>query len=523
MSEVFFVDLVEVAAGNWAIHVVTPQPPSECELGIDGVFAPLTDFCVASAGRFRALGGAGAVNSALLVVPGNSSTLQLRISGSHDVGRLELRGAAAMSSRRFAYKRIGGRVIAKTNPTTLTFSSGTRAAVLASLRWNTALAASVVKRALPARIFFYRVLAPLARVLHQRTWLISDSPNKAGDNGEALFRHLAAHPSPDVVPVFAIANAAERARLAEFGKVVDPASLPGKFAALGARVVASSQAGPYVIDPLGDHGVYRDLYPWRFVFLQHGVLFHDLSAVLGRYVKRIDLVVASGDAEARALASSYGYQPGQVALTGMPRMDRLENRAERVVLVAPTWRTNLAGVCADEFRSSQYCQFWNAFLSDRALLAGLREAGYRIEFLLHPSLANYTHEFSGNDVVTVSTPPHDYPGAFECCALLVTDYSSVAYDVAYLDKPVVYAQFDVEAFYEGQTYERGDDDTRETGFGPVAGTLEETRDAVLAMIGEDALPTLGDEFRARRDAAFAHVDRNNSARVVKSIRSMLSD
>ena len=57
------------------------------------------------------------------------------------------------------------------------------------------------------------------------------------------------------------------------------------------------------------------------------------------------------------------------------------------------------------------------------------------------------------------------------CALLVTDYSSVFFDVAFLRKPVVYYQFDEEEFRKYH-YQKGYFDFRRDGFGPVCTTQE---------------------------------------------------
>lgn len=51
---------------------------------------------------------------------------------------------------------------------------------------------------------------------------------------------------------------------------------------------------------------------------------------------------------------------------------------------------------------------------------------------------------------------------------MVTDYSSVAFDFAYMKKSLVYAQFDREAFFEGQTYDEGYFNYETDGFGPYA-------------------------------------------------------
>lgn len=514
----YFVDLCERVNSRWIIHVVFD--PGDHHVIINGERHDLATLTTEKIGPYRSLGGAGGRHSALLVLPPHTKTVRFADS---DVGRLELRGAARMSSRRFAYKSIGRHLAVKTDAHTLSFSSGPLSILRAAFRWNAAIGASILTRALPPRVVVYRTLAPLARLLHRQTWVISDSPNKAGDNGEALFRFLHLHPADGVTPIFAIADPHQRKILGAYGKTVDPTSFRGKLAYLGAPVIVSSQAGPYVTDALGDHGVYRGLVRSRFVFLQHGVLFHDLSAVIGRYLKRICLIVASGAGEAQALTKDYGFLPDQVALTGMPRMDRLADHRQRTILIAPTWRSCLAHVSSEEFRGSQYFRFWDAVLNDEGLLAALRDAGYHVEFLLHPSLTTFVGEFHGSDLVQISTPPHDYTGAFGRCALLVTDYSSVAYDVAYLDKPVIYAQFDYADFYDGQTYERGDDDTRTRGFGPVTSSLDGLRSAILGIISdaEGEFPSLDSQYRVRRDEAFTFRDQNNSSRVVQAIQQML--
>ena len=44
---------------------------------------------------------------------------------------------------------------------------------------------------------------------------------------------------------------------------------------------------------------------------------------------------------------------------------------------------------------------------------------------------------------------------FGRCAVLITDYSSVAFDMAYLNKALIYYQFDKEAFFSGtHTYQK---------------------------------------------------------------------
>ena len=63
---------------------------------------------------------------------------------------------------------------------------------------------------------------------------------------------------------------------------------------------------------------------------------------------------------------------------------------------------------------------------------------------------------------------------------MLTDYSSVAFDFAYLRKPIVYAHFDKEAFFSGEhSYTAGYFDYERDGFGEsdcVLGFLDAFRD-----------------------------------------------
>lgn len=48
-----------------------------------------------------------------------------------------------------------------------------------------------------------------------------------------------------------------------------------------------------------------------------------------------------------------------------------------------------------------------------------------------------------------------YRDAFAEGSMMITDYSSVAFEFAYLRKPIVYYQFDKKAFFEKHTYRKG--------------------------------------------------------------------
>ena len=78
----------------------------------------------------------------------------------------------------------------------------------------------------------------------------------------------------------------------------------------------------------------------------------------------------------------------------------------------------------------------------------MEQQDYRLVFYPHIEMQKDSRRFkSGSDRITiVSKETHDVQKLLMDCALLVTDYSSVFFDVAFLRKPVVYYQFDEEEF-----------------------------------------------------------------------------
>ena len=65
--------------------------------------------------------------------------------------------------------------------------------------------------------------------------------------------------------------------------------------------------------------------------------------------------------------------------------------------------------------------------------------------------------------------------------MLITDYSSVAFDTAYMGRPVCYYHFDYDA-YRATQHPEGYFSYTDDGFGPVAGTQAELVSAVCAII-----------------------------------------
>ena len=372
-----------------------------------------------------------------------------------------------------------------------------------------------------------RPVVACCRLFRRRPlWLISDRMDSAGDNGEALFRFLRRErPGLDVRFVVS-SRSPSFVALREVGPVVSAESKRRKILTLLADRLVSSQAERAFSNPFAGHDEpYRDLLARiPVVFLQHGVIKDDLSATLCRRERNFAGFVVSAPRERDSVCEgAYGYDAAQVWMTGLPRFDRLESHVERRILIQPTWRLGLVEACEgggwrlkEGFEDSDFCRFYRALLTDVRLLDACRRHGYAISFRLHPNLAAARRFFTGNDVVEIDGGTRSYAADFAVGALLLTDYSSTAFDFAYLRKPVVYAQFDAAGFFGGgHTYAKGYFDYGRDGFGEVETTLDAVVDRLTGyLVAECALKP---EYRRRIDGFFAFAGGGSCARVTERI------
>ena len=145
-------------------------------------------------------------------------------------------------------------------------------------------------------------------------------------------------------------------------------------------------------------------------------------------------------------------------------------------------------------------------------------AAVRVGFLPHPDLASVLDAaWLPDGVELLPAVGEALPVQLARAAVLVTDYRSLAFDVASIDRPVVYCQFD--AVERGIGALRGRSatyDYERDGFGPVVATALDLADAVAEALAHG--PGVAEPYAGRIAAAFP--DRATPAwtRVVDAIR-----
>ena len=372
-----------------------------------------------------------------------------------------------------------------------------------------------------------RLLKPFFK---KEIWLVSDRINKADDNGEALFAYLQKCEETDTYFVLS-KDSVDFNRMKEMGKVVDYLSEEHLMLHLLADRIISSAGDGYVMNPFaGERKFYRDLLSRKQqVFLQHGVTVHDISSWLERYKKNLSMFITVAHPEYDSILNgAYFYDKDVVKLTGFPRHDRLMDRHRKQVAIMPTWRKDLLirsnyikeakDSLVTDFVNSTYYKFYHGLLTNEKFLSKTKELGYEVLFFPHPRMLPFAKDMAPAEEVKIGDFSMSYGTVFGESSLVITDYSSIQFDFAYLRKPVIYTQFDHEEFYKGQIYDPGYFDYERDGFGEVEYDLEHTVDRIIEYMENGC--QLKDRYRERIEKFFGFHDKNNCQRTFEAIISL---
>lgn len=377
-----------------------------------------------------------------------------------------------------------------------------------------------------------RIKAAVARAGYQfknffkkkEKWVFMDRQDKADDNAEHLFKYVSKN-HKEVDTVFIVdKNADDFTRLKQYGKVVPLGSYQHKMEMLLADKVLSSHIDEWVINPFFSTKIYyQNLIKFKFVFLQHGITKDDMSGWLNRYKKNISLLITGGKEEYKSIVEgNYNLNEKQVALSGFPRFDNLISDDKKQILIVPTWRKHLVeekdqvkGVrpYSPTFKNSLFFKAYNDLINDPRLIEKAKEKNYDIVFFPHPDIQQQIEDFKRNDYVTFAPYDTQYQKMFNESSLLITDYSSVAFDFGYEKKPVVYYHFD-----EGNSYEKGYFDYKTMGFGDIVDNHEDLISNLLESLAQDCEIT--EKYKARIEGFYEYTDNNNCQRVYEAVKEL---
>lgn len=370
--------------------------------------------------------------------------------------------------------------------------------------------------------------AIVLRLFRKDLWVLCDTKNEARDNAYWLFRYIRKHePKQDVC--FAIdKKSPDYARVKPYGQVVAYGSLLHWIYYLAASKNVSSQkmgkpnaAICYVLEV---YGILKN----KRAFLQHGIITADLSFLYYEHTK-MRLFVTSTKDEWEYVDQNYHYPKGYVQELGLCRFDALHDAKvdPKQILFMPTWRMYIRNEItsdnekkrAGQFMQTDYYQYWEKLLSHPKLRQMLEEKDLHVVFYPHREMERFLSCFhvDSDRIRVASWPKDDVQSLLKESAYLVTDFSSVAMDFAYMKKPLLYYQFDNEKFRKSH-HGAGYFQFEKEGFGPVVRTPDEVVETLQAAAGN----TFKNEqiYLDRHKQYFDLWDDNNCKRNYEAIKAL---
>lgn len=360
----------------------------------------------------------------------------------------------------------------------------------------------------------------------RRIWLVFEKfCSAAQDNGYYFFKwcmeNLPEEKKKDIYYVID-KKAADYEKLKPYGgQVLQFMSFRHLLYAINARVYVGSDSR-------------KHLYAWRpkpnlisirmasrpIHFLQHGVTA--LKRTDGLFGAKgsspMTHITTTSDFEQHIMDEFWGYSPSNAPVLGFTRWDVLEDKStpdEKIVLVMPTWRAWLEEKPDEDFIASDYFRNYMEMLGSEKLNACLRENGVKLIFFIHPKFKDYLGRFSSpsENIELVQFGSRPLNEIMMKCQMLVTDYSSVCWDVYYMGKPVIFYQFDYDMYMEAHgSYLDMEHDL----FGDRYTELDDVIEGIRSNI-ENGFEE-SERAKEMRSRYFKYIDSDNSKRTYEYLR-----
>ena len=238
---------------------------------------------------------------------------------------------------------------------------------------------------------------------------------------------------------------------------------------------------------------------------------------------------------------NYIFHENDLIYSGIPRLDNLFSKSKNIkihkkgakhILICPTWRTSLSLLNlslernVNDFFNSEYIQKWVTLLNNKHLSELINKQKIKITFCMHQELFSLLEQneleqrfinLIENKNITIINPREiNYQELFLNNDVLITDFSSLHFDFASLNKPVIYYQFDKDSFYGvSHSYQKGIFDFNEHGFGPVLVEQEQVIKYIREYLSQGSKRFKN--FSNRYKSIYLHTDGQSSEIIFNTI------
>lgn len=362
------------------------------------------------------------------------------------------------------------------------------------------------------------------KLTNKEMWLISEQKNVARDNGYFFYIYMCDN-YPEIKCLYAINKKSKYYnKVKNHGKVISWGSLSHYFYYMSStkNISAHKDGNPNQLLFTILH-LYLNLYNNR-IFLQHGIIKDNLPMFYYKNTK-FKGFICGAKREYEYVSENFGYPKENVAYTGLARFDSLvdESSEKKIIAIIPTWRswlgreTNILAEQVD-FKKTKYYKCWSDLLSNKDFIDTIEKNNINVIFYPHIQMQKYIKFFQkkSKNIQIIDINNLEIQDLLKQASLLITDYSSIYFDFAYMNKPIIYYQFDYEEYRKRQMPE-GYFNYLEDGFGPVytneINIIDKVKENIEVNFKQPEL------YEKRCNDFFNIKDKNNCKRIYEYIKN----
>ena len=364
-------------------------------------------------------------------------------------------------------------------------------------------------------------------------WLIGGHAGDIyDDNSKFLYEYILRN-NKENIDIYWIINEDSKVKNKIPGKTLIKGSIDNYLYYYNAKVIIFSHA------PSADIAPYNFVVPIlnKFhkntfkVFLNHGAISFKkrkpmnakLKKLIDDLMKSYNMATAISDFEENIMVNEWGMNKDAVCVLGSARQDNLPLNTKpktNDILYMPTWRDWIK-FNDGKFIDTEYFKNIMSLLNDEKLNNILDEKNVNIKFymhhLMHEFIDDIKENISGKRIIFLDK---DVTLADEITSSIanITDYSGVAMDFMYMNRPILFYQFDIDK-YKSEVGSYIDLDKEM--FGYISHNKDEAVNQLINLI-ESGFEVKQNQEEAR-DKFFRYNDNDNCERIYNTILKKMNN